>query len=167
MAESDLPTEREARIREHVSEVLRRSPSASYYEVLERWRASRDQPVDDQEADLIRQAYDEIAGSTSAPSDLVAVGVVLGFALHLLQIPLAMAVGWLACREDTSGYCALAAFAPILLIGVSQLLYMGPAIGAALIWRRSLVKGLLIAAGFTALLNAACYAGLGGMAAGI
>lgn len=68
-------------------------------------------------------------------------GVGLAFLLHLGQIPLGVISGGIS----------------LILIGISQLLYLVPAI---IIYskkgRPGLVKGLLIGGGITFLLNAAC-----------
>ena len=70
-------------------------------------------------------------------------GVGLALLLHLIQIPLA----------------AVTSFVSLVFIGVSQLLYIIPAIvfyyrqG-----RRSLVNGLIIVAALTFMLNATCAA---------
>jgi hypothetical protein len=157
--EQDIPT--------FVRSVLARSPSASYYEVLQNWSEAHDAPVSAEEARLLRATYDELAPRRGGDEDATVAGVVVGLGLQLLQIPLALAAGWLACQFDRSGYCALAAIAPVMFIGVSQLLYMAPALIAAFVWKRGLVKGLLIAAGVTFLLNAGCYAGLFGLSSGV
>lgn len=69
-------------------------------------------------------------------------GVVLGLMLHLLQIPLA------SLTYTTS----------LWVIGLSQLVYMVPAVLTCR-WKRrpDEVKGLLIVAALTFLLNAACF----------
>lgn len=68
-------------------------------------------------------------------------GIGLALLMHLIQIPLAL----------------LTMFPSFIFIGVSQLLYVIPAI---VIYyrkgRRGVVKGLIIAAAITFLLNATC-----------
>jgi hypothetical protein len=77
--------------------------------------------------------------------------------LHLLQLPLAGLAMLVSCA--TGGYlCQLAAILPPLLIGASQVVYMGPAIFIAFRrQRRALAKGLIIGAAITLALNAACW----------
>jgi hypothetical protein len=82
--------------------------------------------------------------------------------LHLLQIPLAIVVGLLPCLVAASELCLTLGVAAPLLIGVTQLVYMVPAILAALRRQRSaLARGLIIGAALTFLLNAACWGALG------
>ena len=68
-------------------------------------------------------------------------GVGLAFLLHLIQIPLTF----------------VTAFVSLIFVGISQLVYIIPAI--IFYWRdgrRGVVKGLIIAAAITFLLNATC-----------
>ena len=70
-------------------------------------------------------------------------GVGLAFLLHLIQIPFAFATSFIS----------------LIFVGVSQLVYIIPAI--IFYWRdgrRGVVKGLIIAAAITFLLNATCTA---------
>ena len=90
-------------------------------------------------------------------------GIALAFALHVCQLLLAPAAAFLGCRIERVPDCELVAFVPVLLIGVSQWLYIVPAI---LIARRTgrpgLAKGFVIGASITFLLNAACWGLLSG-----
>ncbi len=93
-------------------------------------------------------------------------GVALALGLHLFQIPLAVIAAVVTClvAPDSGGWCGLAAVGPVLVIGVSQLLYMIPATVLAYRGREpGLAKGLVIGACLTALLNAACWGGLLGV----
>ncbi|HJQ24482.1 MAG TPA: hypothetical protein VKA60_11250 [Blastocatellia bacterium] len=80
----------------------------------------------------------------------VARGVVLTLLLHLLQLPMAMLL--YVVRQDW-------AFFTVIFFGVSQVLYMIPAI---LYFRKQgepqTVKGLIIGASVSFLLNATCTA---------
>ncbi|MGH9837888.1 MAG: hypothetical protein ACREEM_03805 [Blastocatellia bacterium] len=83
------------------------------------------------------------------PNRGLGLGVALAFLLHIFQIPLLVLAGELLNGEY--------AFAPILFIGLSQLVYILPAI--LLAHRRKkggVVKGLCIGAGITFLLNGTC-----------
>ena len=72
-------------------------------------------------------------------------GFGLTFLLHLLQVPMAR------LGRSTS-------FIPLLIIGLSQLLYIVPAILIAQRkGRPGIVSGLIIGASLTFLLNAACF----------
>jgi hypothetical protein len=93
-------------------------------------------------------------------------GLVIALAMHLLQIPLAALAGVLGCALGGGDYCGVLAVAPILLIGVSQLLYQAPL--AIFFWRkgrRPLLQGLIIGAALTVALNAACWGLLVGSSA--
>jgi hypothetical protein len=93
-------------------------------------------------------------------------GVVIALAMHLFQIPLAVLAGVLGCALGGGEYCGVLAIAPILLIGVSQLVYQGPL--AIFFWRkgkRPLLQGLIIGAAITLGLNAACWGLLVGSSA--
>jgi hypothetical protein len=85
------------------------------------------------------------AGPEGQPSRQAEIwrGVGLALLMHLIQIPLA----------------AVTVFISLIFMGVSQLLYIVPAI---VIYRRrgrpGVVKGLIIAAAITFLLNATCSA---------
>ena len=71
-------------------------------------------------------------------------GLGLTFLLHLLQVPMAM--------------IRAAFFIPLWIIGLSQLLYIVPAILIARgRGRPGIVRGLIIGASLTFLLNAACF----------
>jgi len=70
-------------------------------------------------------------------------GVGLALLLHLIQIPFAF----------------VTSFFSLILVGVSQLVYLIPAIlHYRSLGRRGVVKGLIIAAAITFLLNATCTA---------
>ena len=97
--------------------------------------------------------------------------------LHVLQLPLWIVAGavLLAVQTLTSGgqtqenfalYVSIAAGVCLLLIGISQLVYMVPAIVIARRrGRPDLVQGLAIGLAVTFLLNAGCW-GLFGAASG-
>jgi hypothetical protein len=75
-------------------------------------------------------------------------GLFLGFLLHFIQLPMMIIAG------------AFFGFAPItlLFIGVSQLVYMIPAM--VINYRRgqlNVMKGLIIISAITFMLNAACF----------
>lgn len=85
---------------------------------------------------------DELSSEVRHRSD-VALGIGLAFILHALQLPLAFVTLMMA----------------LVFIGVSQLLYLIPAILIAKRKQRpGIVKGLIIGASVTFLLNAACFA---------
>ena len=70
-------------------------------------------------------------------------GVGLAFLMHLFQVPFAF----------------VTSFISLIIVGISQLVYIIPAI--IFYWRdgrRGVVKGLIIAAAITFLLNATCTA---------
>jgi hypothetical protein len=168
LLDSEQPPDLRAEISEHVRQILARSPSAGYYEVLHQWRERRGEQISEEEEKLLLDAYQETGRPRSEGSGMVWAGIAIGMGLHVLQLPLAIIAALVSCQIDSSGgYCGLAAIVPIMFIGVSQLLYNGPALLAALIWKRDLVKGLLIAAAFTFLLNAGCYATIFGLSAGV
>jgi ABC-type Fe3+-siderophore transport system permease subunit len=77
-------------------------------------------------------------------------GFALALLLHLLQLPITFLVDFVSRAE-------LAFLYPLVFIGISQLVYIIPAI---IIFHRrgepQTVKGLLIGASLTFLLNAAC-----------
>jgi hypothetical protein len=86
------------------------------------------------------------------------VGAVLTLPLHLLQIPLAILVGVVGCLVWPGAECAVVVLFLLPIFGVTQLLYMGPAILIAfVIGRRRLAIGLLGGAALTLILNAACW----------
>ena len=92
----------------------------------------------------------------SSAHDGAGSGIVLTFVLHLCQLLLVPAGAFLGCRIEPGPDCALSAFWPPLVIGVSQLIYMVPAILIARgTGRLGLAKGLAIGASITFLLNAA------------
>jgi hypothetical protein len=67
-------------------------------------------------------------------------------------------VACLASGSSSGDYCILAGLFPPLLIGLSQLAYMLPAILIApRRQRRDVAKGLIIGAAITFTLNAACW----------
>lgn len=77
-------------------------------------------------------------------------GIGLTLLLHLLQIPIAILVGVLS--SDPYAF-----FIPLIFWGVTQLVYMIPAVIIAhKTSKPHLVKGLLIGASISFLLNAAC-----------
>ena len=89
---------------------------------------------------------------TPTSSDTVGRGVLLTLLLHLLQIP--MALPWFLLPGSNQ----LMGFIIPSFIGVSQLVYMIPAlILQQRKGRTEVVKGLLIGASITFLLNASCY----------
>jgi hypothetical protein len=86
-------------------------------------------------------------------------GIGLVALLHLLQIPLAVVVSVASCLLDPLNLCGLLGIFPVLGIGVSQLLYVVPAVVLAVRRQRpGLAKGIVIGAAATFLLNAACWA---------
>jgi len=87
-----------------------------------------------------------VAPVTAAPKHGVGMGLLIGVLLHVVcQGALAVTL------PDVGGTSTLA-------IGASQLAYMVPAVVIAAVKReRGIVKGLLIVAGVTFLLNAACF----------
>jgi hypothetical protein len=99
----------------------------------------------------------------------VLLGVGLALLLHLLQLPLAYGLAHLGLSIET----ALGVFTNLspLFIGVTQLVYLVPAILIARAkGKRGLAKGLLIGGALTLLLNGLCYGyfffGFGGRIAG-
>ena len=77
--------------------------------------------------------------SESVKPDSVANGIGMLLLLHLLQFPMALFSAWIA-------------------IGISQLVYVVPyAIKLSKERRKQSLKGLLIGAGITFLLNTACF----------
>jgi hypothetical protein len=90
-------------------------------------------------------------------------GIGLGFGLHLLQIPLVVLLGVLVAGGDSGAVVVVGMFS-LILIGVTQLLYIGPAlVVAGMRGKRGLVQGMLIAAAATFALNAACWGLVVGM----
>jgi hypothetical protein len=90
--------------------------------------------------------------------DNAVVGALLAFAMHLVWIPVLLALGLLADGGATQELIVPLMLAPLVFIGVAQALYVGPAFW----WARRrglsrLAQGLLIGAGITFLLNAACW----------
>jgi hypothetical protein len=97
-----------------------------------------------------------------SPDHDVGWGIGLALLLHLLQIPLAVLVGFVSCLIDANGYCWLAGIFPPLVIAVSQVVYVVPALVIAVRrGRRGLAKGIAIGAAATFMLNAACFGMLG------
>jgi hypothetical protein len=71
-------------------------------------------------------------------------------------------LGLLPCLVESRELCGTLGLAAPLLIGLTQLVYMVPAIVIALRrGRTSLAKGLIIGAAVTFLLNAACWGAVG------
>jgi hypothetical protein len=92
----------------------------------------------------------------------VVAGIALTFGLHLAAIIVLIAIA--AVSDEAVMFGALFFF---LLIGVSQFVYMIPAIIIAYRrGRRALGKGLIIGAAITFILSGACWAGLGSDLAG-
>ena len=88
------------------------------------------------------------------------VGVLLGFLLQVLQYPLAFFIGYLSSQFGSSdfGRGGYFGFVPLAFIGVSQLLYIIPAVLIAQArGRPGIARGLMIAAGVVFLLNSACF----------
>ena len=104
-------------------------------------------------------------------------GLGLSVLLHVLQLPLWIVAGTVLLavqtltssgqtRENFALYVSIAAGVCLLLIGISQLVYMVPAIVLARRrGRADLVQGLAIGLAVTFLLNAGCW-GLFGAASG-
>jgi hypothetical protein len=86
-------------------------------------------------------------------------GALLVMPLHLFAVPLAMLSSVLAGYLNVQGYDQIAwVFWPVFFIGLSQWLYLGPAIW--IFWRkgrRRTAAGLAIGGGITLLLNSACF----------
>jgi hypothetical protein len=82
-----------------------------------------------------------------APEVLLGIG--LGFLLHVIQIPIAVALFWINLDYFAIQLC---------VIGVSQLVYIVPAIVIYLHKKRSgIVIGLIVIAAITILFNAALF----------
>jgi hypothetical protein len=90
----------------------------------------------------------------------VFIGIALTFGLHLAAVAVLVVIAVIGNNEET----LFAALFFLLLIGVSQLIYMIPAI---LITyrrgRRQVAKGLILGAAITFLLCGACWAAVGGV----
>jgi len=87
------------------------------------------------------------------------VGAVATFAMHLVWAPVLMLLGVLVDRGATEDVIVPLMLAPLVFIGVAQLLYVGPAFWLAR--RRGaarLAQGILIGAGITLVLNASTWA---------
>lgn len=86
-------------------------------------------------------------------------GALLVIPLHLFAVPLGFVSALIAARLDVQGYDQIAwVFWPVLFIGLSQWLYLGPAIWIALRkGRRRTAAGFAIGGGITLLLNSACF----------
>lgn len=83
-------------------------------------------------------------GEDDPPPDQWPFGLLLAFGLHFLQLPLAF---------------LLSTYLTLLFIGLGQLLYILPAIALCKFMQRDdLVKGLIIGASITFLLNTMCLA---------
>src|SRR5256885_2063390 len=77
-------------------------------------------------------------------------GIGLTIVLHLIQIPIAII--FMVISGDQPYF-----YFPILFIGISQLIYMIPAIIIFAVNKKThIVKGLIIGAAIVFLLNAAC-----------
>jgi len=87
------------------------------------------------------------------------VGALLVIPLHLLVVPLVFLSGMVAGLFHIEGYDQITwVFWPAFGIGLSQWLYLGPAIWIALRkGRRRTAAGLAIGGGITLLLNSACF----------
>jgi hypothetical protein len=151
---------REAEIRGFVRQLLDRSPAAGYGEVIYQWGRREGVPVSAADEALLSAIFDEERARRPVDSSKgVWGGMGLALLLHLLQIPLGFLVALIACSGiGDKGYCELGGILPFMFIGVSQLLYLGP---AALIARRThhaaVAKGIVITAAIGFLLNAGCY----------
>lgn len=92
--------------------------------------------------------------------DTLPAGVALTFALHAAVLAILFGIGFVGTLigwELLAGAFVLA-LAAFFLVGVTQVLYVGPVFVAAR--RRGLTRlaqGLAVGAGITALLNAACW----------
>jgi hypothetical protein len=87
---------------------------------------------------------------------MVVLGMLLTLLLHLLQIPLAGGLGLLVSLWSKD--IGVVFYMSPLAIGLTQLVYMIPAILIARAkGRPGLVKGLLIGAALTFLLNGLCF----------
>ena len=87
---------------------------------------------------------------------MVLLGVMLTLLLHLLQIPLAGGLGLLV--SVWSKDIGMMFYVSFMAIGLTQLVYMIPAILIARTRKKpGLVKGLLIGAALTLLLNGLCF----------
>jgi hypothetical protein len=88
-------------------------------------------------------------------------GMLLGILFHALQIPICALVVAAVYMTYPDSWDVSLGFAPLFLIGISQLVYMVPAIVYQFMKGRSENgKGLIVAASITFLLNAGCYGGL-------
>jgi uncharacterized membrane protein len=90
----------------------------------------------------------------------VALGFALGLGLHALQV-LLLTVSTLACSLVSAvGIVCGFAFFLLPFIGLTQLIYIIPAIRWARARARTgMAKGIIIAAALTAILNTACWGG--------
>jgi hypothetical protein len=96
--------------------------------------------------------YEQPPQHVAEPKGSLWPGFGLSLLLHLFQIPLVILILIFSKGEDQ-----LYALFSILFIGVSQLIYMIPAIAIAAVKGKShIVKGLIIGASIVFLLNAAC-----------
>ncbi len=87
----------------------------------------------------------------------IAIGFGIGAGLHLVFQGLFFALGSTLVEQGTDPY-GLTVLLPLFFIGGSQLVYVLPAVVIAY-WRRrpGIGQGLLLLAGLTFLINAACY----------
>jgi hypothetical protein len=97
---------------------------------------------------------------------MILLGIGLAFLLHILQIPLAGGLGFLVSQWKPE--IGVVFYGSPLAIGVTQLVYLVPAIVFALMkGKKGLVKGLLIGGALTLLLNGLCFGiimfGMGGI----
>ncbi|MCA9493073.1 MAG: hypothetical protein KC621_24245 [Myxococcales bacterium] len=80
-------------------------------------------------------------------------GIIAVFSMHLV-----VALSLVGVAAATGGEpVAIGGMFWILGIGLTQLVYVGPAVVVAWIIRRPLAMGMLIGAGLTLVLNTACY----------
>lgn len=85
-------------------------------------------------------------------SGSVLLGFVLACLLHGVAVVVACTFAGLFLDEAATG------LVPFLFVGVTQLVYLGPAAVFAFAMKRSkTLTGILIVAGITFLLNAACF----------
>jgi hypothetical protein len=82
----------------------------------------------------------------------IGLGIGLTFALHAAALAICCVIAGVFGRDVSNG------FAPFVGIGLTQVVYIGPACAVCAVkGRRRTLKGLLIGAGITFLLNAACF----------
>lgn len=91
----------------------------------------------------------------------VLLGVVAGFVLLVVQFPIWLVIGTVACgiaSGQAQDICGMGLIGALLFPGAVQLLYIVPAVIVAFItgWR-GVGVGIIIAASIIALLNASCW----------